>query len=100
MANPAPTPKLKVLVFAAALRGESLNHKFAALAARVAKHHGATVDLTSMHDFDVPHYDGDVETASGIPQGAQELRRRLLANDAFIISSPEYNGSMPGTLKT
>jgi chromate reductase len=96
--SPASTP-LKVLVFAASLRAESLNRKLAALAARVAERDGATVDLASMRDFDVPSYDGDVETASGIPRGAQELRRRLEENDAFIISSPEYNGSMPGVLK-
>jgi NAD(P)H-dependent FMN reductase len=99
MASPTPTPRLKVLVFAASLRAESLNRKLAALAARVAEHYGATVDLASMRDFDVPIYDGDVENVSGIPQGAHELRTRLLANDAFIISSPEYNGSMPGTIK-
>src|SRR5205814_2920415 len=33
------------------------------------------------------------------PAGAEELRKRLLANDAFIIASPEYNASMPGHLK-
>ena len=33
------------------------------------------------------------------PAGAEEFRKRILANDAFIISSPEYNGSMPGLLK-
>ena len=53
----------------------------------------------SMRDFDVPLYDGDLETANGIPPGALELRTRLLATDAFIIASPEYNGSMPGTIK-
>ena len=99
MTTSTTSPGLKVLVFAGSLRAESLNRKLAALAARVAKEYGATVDLSSMRDFDVPLYDGDVETASGIPRGAQELRSRLLANDAFIISSPEYNGSMPGSIK-
>ena len=99
MANLTPPPKLKVLVFAVSLRAESVNRKLAALAARVSEHYGATADLASMRDFDVPLYDGDVETASGIPQGAQAFRNRLLANDAFIVSSPEYNGSMPGTIK-
>jgi chromate reductase, NAD(P)H dehydrogenase (quinone) len=99
MANPPPSRKLKVLVFAASLRGESLNRKLAELAARVAEQYGATVDLASMRDFDVPLYDGDVETANGIPSGAEALRSRLLASDAFILSSPEYNGSMPGTIK-
>jgi NAD(P)H-dependent FMN reductase len=52
-----------------------------------------------MHDFDVPVYDGDLETKDGAPTGAQELKRRLEGNDAFILSSPEYNASMPGGLK-
>lgn len=99
MANPTPTQNIKVLVFAASLRTESLNRRLAALAARVAEQYGATVDLASMRDFDVPLYDGDFEAAQGIPPGAQEFRRRLIESDAFIISSPEYNGSMPGTIK-
>jgi chromate reductase, NAD(P)H dehydrogenase (quinone) len=93
------SPTLKVLVFSASRRADSLNSQLAALAAGVARAHGATVDLASMHDFDVPMYDGDLEAQDGIPTGAQELQRRLEATDAFIISSPEYNASMPGGLK-
>jgi NAD(P)H-dependent FMN reductase len=99
MSTPPSPPILKVLVFAASLRTESLNRKLAALAARVAAENGATVDLASMRDFDVPSYDGDVDLAQGIPSGAKELQRRLAENDAFVISSPEYNASMPGVLK-
>lgn len=91
--------KLKVLVFAASVRAESLNRKLAGIAAQIARNYGATVDLASMRDFDVPLYDGDAETVNGIPKGADEFRRRMLEADAFIISSPEYNGSMPGTIK-
>jgi chromate reductase len=90
---------LKVLVFAASRRKESLNGKLATIAARVAREDGATVDLATMREFDVPLYDGDLEAAEGIPPGAQELRRRLEENDAFILSSPEYNGSMSGGIK-
>lgn len=96
---PSEPPKLEVLVVAASLRAGSLNHRLAALAARVAEQSGASVDLAEMRDFDVPLYDGDVETAEGVPKGAGELRRRLLASDAFVLVSPEYNGSMPGTIK-
>ncbi len=99
MNKPDSASKLKVLVFGASLRSDSLNRKLAALAARVAEQGGATVDHASMRDFDVPSYDGDAESAEGIPKGAQELRRRLVEADAFIVSSPEYNGSMPGMLK-
>ena len=99
MTTPGSQAKLNVLVFAASLRGDSLNRKLAALAARVAQATGANVDHAQMRDFDVPSYDGDVEKATGIPKGADELRRRLIACDAFIVSSPEYNGSMPGMFK-
>ena len=34
-----------------------------------------------------------------MPAGARTLRDKLLASDAFILASPEYNGSMPGTIK-
>ena len=92
-------PKLNVLVVAASLRAESLNARLAALAAGVARASGADVDHASMREFDVPSYDGDVETAEGIPNGAGEFQRRIAACDAFIIASPEYNGSMPGFFK-
>jgi NAD(P)H-dependent FMN reductase len=99
MIKPVSEPKLKVLVFGASLRADSMNRKLAALAARIAERSGATVAHASMRDFDVPSYDGDAERAEGIPKGADELRRRLVENDAFIVSSPEYNGSMPGSFK-
>jgi NAD(P)H-dependent FMN reductase len=99
MASVTGAPDLKVLVFAASQRAESLNRRLAALAARVAGRAGATVDVASMREFDVPLYDGDLEKTQGIPAGARELQRRLLASDAFILASPEYNGSMAGTIK-
>ena len=99
MPQSVSSPTLKVLIFSASLRADSLNSRLAALAAGVAGAHGATVDLASMHDFDVPVYDGDLEARDGIPTGARELQRRLEATDAFMISSPEYNASMPGGLK-
>jgi NAD(P)H-dependent FMN reductase len=99
MSPSVPHDKLKVLVFAASLRAESLNRKLAEAVARGAERTGAAVDLASMRDFDVPLYDEDLERDEGVPEGARELQRRLLANDALIIVSPEYNASMPGTIK-
>lgn len=93
------SPPLNVLVFGASFGAESLNQKLAGLAARIARDFGANVDLAVMRDFDVPLYDGDAETAQGMPAGAKTFRDRLLANDAFIVASPEYNASMPGTIK-
>jgi len=96
--NPA-RPQVRLLVFAASLRADSLNKKLAAIVARHFEQRGVTVDHAQMRELDCPSYDGDREQREGIPAGAEELKRRLLANDAFVIVSPEYNASMPGMLK-
>jgi chromate reductase len=87
------------LVFSASLRAASLNARLAHLAASTIEQHGGTVDLASIADFDAPSYDQDNQDADGFPPGTEEFCRRLKANDAFVIASPEYNGSMPGVLK-
>ena len=89
---------IKVLLFSASLRKESLNSRLAAVVERVLDARGVIVDRGSMSDFDCPSYDGDAERR-GIPAGSQRFRDRLIACDAMMIASPEYNGSMPGLLK-
>ncbi len=87
--------RLRVLVFGASLRSGSLNQRLADLAAAVIEQHGADADRAAMADFDCPSYSADVEK-TGVPAGAQRFRDRLVAADAFVIASPEYNASMPG----
>lgn len=97
---PPPNERpLKVLVFAASHRAGSLNQKLAVLVANYAKAHNIDVDFAAFSEFDVPGYDGDAEGEGGIPTGAHAFRDRLVAADAFVIATPEYNASMPGVLK-
>ncbi|MBX3163394.1 MAG: NAD(P)H-dependent oxidoreductase [Bacteroidetes bacterium] len=90
---------LRILVFSASLRNASLNTQLAKLAARVIEKNGGKVDYANMSDFDCPSFNQDLEVDNFHPAGAEEFKKRILANDAFIISSPEYNGSIPGLLK-
>lgn len=90
---------MKMLAFAASLRAGSLNRRLVELAARIAREHGAAVDLADLREFDMPLYDGDVEVAEGLPTGALELARRIREADALMIASPEYNYSISGVLK-
>jgi chromate reductase, NAD(P)H dehydrogenase (quinone) len=91
--------RLRVLVFSASLRKKSLNTRLARLVVASIQGHDGTVDFADMREFDCPSYDGDLEAAEGLPAGAQAFRTRLEAANAFVIVSPEYNGSMPGVLK-
>jgi chromate reductase, NAD(P)H dehydrogenase (quinone) len=99
MSLDTPPGPLRFLVFGAALRADSANARLASLVARLISDTGAEVDLAAMRDFDMPLYDGDMEAAEGLPHGALVLRDRLEQSDAFVISSPEYNASVPGVLK-
>lgn len=47
----------------------------------------------------LPLYDGDLESAEGIPAEVQTLADQIAAADAVIIASPEYNQSLTGVLK-
>jgi NAD(P)H-dependent FMN reductase len=84
---------------AASLRQGSYNRQLIRLAAALARDSGASIDLAEFAEFSVPLYNADDEAASGIPGGAQAFADRLTAANGLVISSPEYNASMPGTLK-
>jgi chromate reductase, NAD(P)H dehydrogenase (quinone) len=90
---------VRFLVFSASLRENSLNGRLARLAAATIEANGGIVDSTSMPKFDTPSYNQDVQLSDGFPPGADRLRECIQTNDAFVISSPEYNASMPGLLK-
>ncbi len=61
--------------------------------------HGGVVDFAEMKEFDCPSFNQDTQDKDGLPAGAEQFRKRLEASNAFVISSPEYNASMPGLLK-
>ena len=86
------TPQL--LGISGALRAGSTNTMLVKEAARLF----GPCDL-SMADIRMPLYDGDLETESGMPGQAVALREAIAAADGVIVSSPEYNGNIPGGLK-
>ncbi|MBL27498.1 MAG: FMN reductase [Rhodospirillaceae bacterium] len=89
----------RVLAFAGSLRAGSFNKKLVKVAADAARQVGAEVTLIDLRDFPMPLYDGDIESSSGLPAEAQRLKALFLENDALLIASPEYNGSMTAPLK-
>ena len=90
---------IRFLVLSASLRRDSLNTRLTDLAAATLEGNGGTVDRAWMSEFDCPSYNLDVQEGQGFPAGADEFRRRLEACEAFVVSSPEYNASLPGALK-
>ena len=77
------------------LRRGSYNSALLRLAPKVTPP-DAELEMVSLAD--IPLYNGDVEDA-GMPAAVAEFRARIRAADALLISTPEYNSSVPAVLK-
>lgn len=91
---------MKIFMLAASLRRGSYNKKLI----RIARELTETIpfcetELCEFNEFPMPMYNGDLEDTQGIPEGVLKLAEKISRADAIIISSPEYNGSIPGTFK-
>src|SRR5476651_2864314 len=90
---------LKILIIPGSLRTGSLNAKLAAAATQEFVRAGADVTRISLGDFPLPIYDGDLQTKSGVPKNAVNLKRMIGAHHGVLIVTPEYNSSVPPLLK-
>src|SRR5881275_3750517 len=92
-------PALKILVIPGSLRSGSLNVQLAAAAAQEFVRAGADVTRISLGDFPLPIYDGDLQSKSGVPKHAVNLKRMIGAHHGILIVTPEYNSSVPPLVK-
>lgn len=90
---------IKILVIPGSLRTGSLNAKLAAVAVDALVRGDVDVTRISLSDFPLPIYDGDLESNSGVPKHALDLKRMISAHHGVLIVTPEYNASLPPLVK-
>ncbi len=93
------TSNAKILCFAGSARRDSLNKKLVRIAMQAAKEAGAEVTFIDLKDFDLPIYNGDLESESGLPEAAIKLKETFLAHNGLLMACPEYNSSVTGLWK-
>lgn len=84
-----------ILAFAGSLRAKSHNRGLLAAAQELAP------PEMSIEEFDlspIPLYNHDIFQA-GMPEPVQIFAERIIAADALLIATPEYNYSISGVLK-
>jgi chromate reductase len=88
---------MRILTISGSLRAASHNTAMLRAAAELAP---AGVEVLLYEGLDrLPHYNEDHDTED--PHGeVKRLREAIAAADLVLISTPEYNGSVPGHLKT
>ena len=83
---------LRLLALSGSARDGSLNRRLLTAAGMLARQAGAEVTELDLRALALPVYDGDLEAANGVPDGARTLRDAILGADALLIATPEYNG--------
>ncbi|NJK63344.1 MAG: NAD(P)H-dependent oxidoreductase [Synechococcaceae cyanobacterium SM2_3_1] len=94
MSNP-----IKILAFAGSAREASFNKKLVQIALEGAKAAGADTTFVDLKDFPMPLYNGDLEAAQGLPATVKQFKDLLKGHQGFLLSCPEYNGSITPLLK-
>ena len=89
---------MKILIFAGSTRQNSYNRLLAHNAADQARAMGADVTELELASLDIPLYNADLE-ATGTPPDVMRLKQLMFDHPAWIICSPEYNGSYTALLK-
>lgn len=89
---------MKLLVFAGSTRQHSYNRQLARVAADLAQAAGAQPTLLELGSLNIPLYNADLE-AQGTPADVIRLKQLMWEHPAWIVCSPEYNGSMTALLK-
>ena len=87
--------RVKVVGISGSLRSDSHNTRLLRAAAELLPP-GADLELVGIGDL--PLYNEDLDTEPA-PAPVQRLREAIASADVVVVSTPEYNASIPGGLK-
>src|SRR5918992_4124566 len=88
---------MKILAISGSLRSGSHNTDLLRGAAAGAPD---GVDIELSHGLkEIPPYDADDDIPGSPPEPVERFKAALAESDAILISTPEYNSSIPGVLK-
>ncbi|HET9693109.1 MAG TPA: NADPH-dependent FMN reductase [Steroidobacteraceae bacterium] len=87
---------VRLLGISGSLRQGSFNSALLR-AVRASAPAGTELEIVTLHG--IPLYDGDLESASGLPAAVVALKDKLIASDGVLLATPEYNNGIPGVFK-
>lgn len=85
---------MKIVAIAGSISKNSYNKK---LVSFIKRRYKDKVDIEIIDIGDIPMYNEDREMDP--PKVIKDIRKKILASDGILISTPEYNHSIPGVLK-
>jgi chromate reductase len=97
MTNSRDLEGINILTLCGSIRAKSYNASLVRALPKLAP--GGMFFTAAPPIANIPHYDADMQQASGPPAVAVELGHAIREADGVLIASPEYNYSIPGALK-
>jgi chromate reductase len=85
---------LNFIAFTGSIRKGSYNRKLIQAAQELAPDN---VNIEILNIADLPHFNEDLE--ENFPEEAQNLKNKIEQTDGILVSTPEYNRSIPGVFK-
>ncbi|MGE4272175.1 MAG: NADPH-dependent FMN reductase [Desulfitobacterium sp.] len=86
---------MKIIGISGSLRRNSYNTA-ALKAAQELQPEGVFIEIADISQ--IPFFNEDIE-AEGVPSVVEEFKKKIVAADALLIATPEYNYSIPPALK-
>lgn len=90
--------RIHVLGICGSLRAGSYNKGLLRAAQELAREHGIDIEIYERLR-DIPPYDADQDTDEAMPEPVRHLKAAVGSATGLVISTPEYNYSVPGVLK-
>ena len=82
----------RIAFLSGSTRNGSFNTSLILQAERIASKLGASTSTIDLSSYNLPLYNQDLEASQGMPPAAVELKSVLADQDAWVISTPDYNG--------
>jgi len=89
---------MKIVIISGSPRGNSITHRVA-LHLKKAMDANNQVDIIDLRQVELPLLQSVFTSVDATPEAYKDVAARMFAADAFVLVSPEYNGSYPATLK-
>jgi len=87
----------KIIAFGASSSKTSINKQLATYVAN--QFENSQIEILDLNDYEMPIYSADKESATGIPQLAQDFYGKIGNSDLIIISFAEHNGAYSTAFK-
>jgi NAD(P)H-dependent FMN reductase len=91
---------MRIAIISGSPRGNSVTHRVALYLQKSLKEKtGHTIDIIDVRDFELPQLQSIFTSVEATPEAYKSVSKQMFAADAFVLVTPEYNGSYSAPLK-